>query len=62
MKYIVSGQDKPNNYPLYYVHSYMDSFILDNDICLEEEMSEMESKSSKTKDVQSKTETEDEED
>jgi hypothetical protein len=30
MKYMVSGQDKPHNYPLYYVHSDLDSFILYN--------------------------------
>jgi ribonuclease HI len=31
MKYMVSSQDKPHNYPLYYVHSDLDSFILYND-------------------------------
>ena len=31
MKYMVNSQDKPHNYPLYYVHSDLDSFILYND-------------------------------
>ena len=31
MKYMVSSQEKPHNYPLYYVHSYLDSSILYND-------------------------------
>ena len=31
MKYMVSSKDKPHNYPLYYVHSNLDSFILYND-------------------------------
>lgn len=35
MKYVISSQDKPNNYPLYYAHSYMDSFVLYNDDCVE---------------------------
>lgn len=28
MKYVVNSQDKPQNFPIYYVHSDMDSFIL----------------------------------
>lgn len=48
MKFMVSSQEKPNNYPLYSVHLDMDSFILYNDICLEEEVSDMEVKSRKT--------------
>jgi hypothetical protein len=31
MKYMVISHDKPHNYPLYDVHSYLDSFILYND-------------------------------
>jgi hypothetical protein len=31
MKYMVSHQEKPHNYPLYSAHSYLDSFILYND-------------------------------
>ena len=30
MKYVVSSQEKPQNFPIYSVHSYMDSFILYN--------------------------------
>lgn len=36
MKYMVINQDKPNNYPIYYVHSGIDSSILYNGSCLEE--------------------------
>ena len=31
MKYMVSSQEKPHNYPLYSTHSDLDSFILYND-------------------------------
>jgi ribonuclease HI len=31
MKYMVSNQEKPHNYPLYSAHSNLDSFILYND-------------------------------
>jgi ribonuclease HI len=31
MKYMVSNQEKPHNYPLYFAHSDLDSFILYND-------------------------------
>ena len=31
MKYMVSSQERPHNYPLYCVHSDLDSFILYND-------------------------------
>jgi len=44
MKYMVSIQDKPNNYPLYSVHSDMDSFILSNNECVENEVSHLEYK------------------
>ena len=30
MKYMVSSQEKPHNYPLYSAHSDLDSFILYN--------------------------------
>lgn len=34
MKYVVSSQEKPQNFPIYSIHSDMDSFILFNvDIC-----------------------------
>jgi hypothetical protein len=36
MKYMVSSQEKPHNYPLYFVHSNLDSFILYNDGDMEE--------------------------
>ena len=31
MKYVVSSQEKPQNFPIYSMHSDMDSFILYND-------------------------------
>jgi len=31
MKFMVASQEKPHNYPLYLVHSDLDSFILYND-------------------------------
>ena len=31
MKYMFSSQEKPHNYPLYFAHSDLDSFILYND-------------------------------
>ena len=30
MKYVVSSQEKPQNFPIYSMHSDMDSFILYN--------------------------------
>jgi len=34
MKYVVSSQEKPQNFPIYSMHSNMDSFILYNaEIC-----------------------------
>lgn len=57
MKYMVSSEDKPNKYLLYFIHSEMDSFIQYNDICLEEEVSNMEIQSSKTEDVKLKSKT-----
>ena len=35
MKYMVSSQEKIHNYPLYYVHTDLDSFILFNDVEIE---------------------------
>ena len=37
MKYMVSSQEKPHNYPLYSAHSDLDSFILYNDGDMEEQ-------------------------
>jgi hypothetical protein len=37
MKYMVSSQEKPHNYPLYSAHSDLDSFILYNDSHTEEQ-------------------------
>jgi hypothetical protein len=37
MKYMVSSQEKPHNYPLYSDHSDLDSFILYNDGDIEEQ-------------------------
>ena len=31
MKYMVSSEEKPQNFPIYSIHSDMDSFILFND-------------------------------
>jgi hypothetical protein len=36
MKYMVSSQEKPHNYPLYSTHFELDSFILYNDGDMEE--------------------------
>jgi hypothetical protein len=38
MKYMVSSQENPHNYPLYSAHSDLDSFILYNDGDLEEQI------------------------
>lgn len=59
MKYMVSSQDKPNNYPLYWVHSYMDSFILYNNECVEYEVSHLEAKISNIKVIKLDTEEKD---
>jgi hypothetical protein len=42
MKYMVSSQEKPHNYPLYSAHSDLDSFILYNDGDLEEQIAQLE--------------------
>ena len=42
MKYMVNSQEKPHNYPLYSVHSDLDSFILCNDGDMESQISKLE--------------------
>ena len=42
MKYMVSSQDRPNNTPLYYIHSNLDSFILYNEDEINEQVNENE--------------------
>jgi hypothetical protein len=41
MKYMVSSQEKPHNYPLYSAHSDLDSFILYNDGDTEEQETQL---------------------
>jgi hypothetical protein len=42
MKYMVNSQEKPHNYPLYYVHSDIDSFILYNDGDMDSQIAQLE--------------------
>ena len=42
MKYMVSSQERPHNYPLYSAHSDLDSFILYNDGDMEEQDTQLE--------------------
>jgi hypothetical protein len=42
MKYMVNSQEKPHHYPLYSVHSNLDSFILYNDGDLDSQISQLE--------------------
>jgi hypothetical protein len=42
MKYMVSSQENPHNYPLYFARSDLDSFILYNDGDLEEQITLLE--------------------
>jgi ribonuclease HI len=42
MKYMVSSQEKPHNYPLYSAHSDLDSFILYNDSDTGEQIAQLE--------------------
>jgi hypothetical protein len=42
MKYTVSSQENPHNYPLYFTHSDLDSFILYNDGDIEEQITQLE--------------------
>jgi hypothetical protein len=41
MKYMVSSQEKLHNYPLYFVHSDLDYFILYNDGDMKEKNSQL---------------------
>jgi hypothetical protein len=41
MKYMVSSQEKPHNYPLYFAHSDLDSFILYDDGDTEEQYTQL---------------------
>jgi hypothetical protein len=49
MKYMVNSQKKPHNYPLYFAHFDLDSFILYNDGDLEEQISQLEDDSHDSK-------------
>ena len=40
MKYMVSSLDRPNNTPIYSIHSDLDSFILYNENDLDEQVNE----------------------
>jgi hypothetical protein len=42
MKYMVSSQEKPHNYPLYFIHSDIDSFILYNDGDMDSQIAQLE--------------------
>ena len=42
MKYMVRNQDRPNNTPLYSIHSNLDSFILYNEDDINEQVNEKE--------------------
>jgi hypothetical protein len=42
MKYMVSSQERPHNYPLYLTHSDLDSFILYNDDDMGEQIAQLE--------------------
>jgi hypothetical protein len=42
MKYMVSSQENPHNYPLYSTHSDLESFILYNDGDIEEQITQLE--------------------
>ena len=39
---MVSSQEKPHNYPLYFVHTDLDSFILYNDGITDSQISQVE--------------------
>ena len=50
MKYVVSSQEKPQNFPIYSIHSDMDSFILYNiDMCPKTEVKLL--KATETRDI-----------
>jgi len=40
IKYMVSSQDRPQNFPIYSIHSYIDSFIMYNADQTPEEISD----------------------
>ena len=42
MKYMVSSQEKPHNYPLYSIHYDLDSFILYNDGDMDSQIAQLE--------------------
>jgi len=42
MKYMVNSQENPHNYPLYYFHSDLDSFMLYNDGDLDNQIAQLE--------------------
>ena len=42
MKYMVSSQERPDNTPLYSIHSELDSFILYNENDIDEQVNENE--------------------
>jgi hypothetical protein len=42
MKYMVSCQEKPHNYPLYYVHFDLEYFILNNDGDMDNKIAQLE--------------------
>jgi hypothetical protein len=56
MKYMVNSQEKPHNYPLYSVHSDLDSFILYNDGDLDSQIENLEDDASSLKENQAVTE------
>ena len=56
MKYIISSQEKPQNYPLYSVHSDLDSFILYNYGDLDNQIAQLEDDASSLKENQTITE------
>jgi hypothetical protein len=56
MKYMVSIQENPHNYPLYFAHSNLDSFILYNDGDLEEQIAQLEDDAPNPKDAKAAVE------
>ena len=52
MKYMVSSQEKPHNYPLYSIHSILDSFILYNDGDLGNQIAQLEDDASRQEEDQ----------
>ena len=55
MKYMVSSQEKPHNYPLHSVHTDLDSFILYNDGIIDSQVSHIENDYKKDNDSQIQT-------